>query len=331
MENFAKPSVLKNHMKSYSSAIKAVQDDLNKKMDDLVNNENEYKIIADKITEYSKKRESLIKSLESKFKKYNLDFKQPLISNDLDTIIKYSENLESELNISLASLNGEERDNVLNDSKSSTDEISQLKELSTKIEDESKKLLDYEKELFKDRPQEKDANEEKIINFNDYLKDKKEEPVVEEIENENDDLVKIINDELNIDTISASIFEENEENDNFLSDFNESYEEALDIESSAKAKLNPGSSFNEKVNFVYGEGYIDKVYNYGNNKKIIDKRAEDCNMTPEEAMNDKEALSGSVIEFPTEPDKNNINSSNIVEFPTEYDYEESNDEIKRLG
>ena len=322
MENFAKPSVLKNHIKSYSSANKAVQDDLEKRMDNLVKNQSEYNKIADRISNYSKNRESVIKSLERKFNEYSLDFQHPLISNDLEDIIRYGNELESELNISLASLNGEERDKVTEDLRITSDEIEQLKTLSSSIEKESKKLIELEAELSIDGPREKDADEEKIINFNDLMNKKNEEL------EEEDDLVKIINDELNLDSINSSIFNE-EESDDLSSELNDNKKDMDDV---VKVKLNPGSSLVDKVDFVYGEGLIDNIYKFSNNKRVIDDKAKVLGITPNEAMNDDNALSGVVIDFPTELDLNRTQDNDLIDFPTDLDlYENDEEDIKRLG
>jgi hypothetical protein len=207
MENFAKPSVLKNHKNSFNSSIKAIRE--------LIDNlSSEYSRVTENISAYSDKRKNLIQSLENLFKKYNLEYKAPLIQNDLNEIINYAKELESELDISLASLDGDKKKSVIDDSLSIPSEITQIEIISDKVEKSGKRLEELEKELSMIRIPEKDSKEEKVINFNDLLKKKNE---TKEVDKDNSKVISIS--DLSDDNISSDIFNEEEKDAEELSEY----------------------------------------------------------------------------------------------------------------
>jgi hypothetical protein len=218
MENFAKPSVLKNHKHSFVSTA----DSIKGQVDELV---KKYLSPADNLGIYSEKQKSIVQSLESKFKKYNLNYNQPLISNDFDTIHKYCDSLVDELTISLASLNEDEKSKVLEDSLQISSELTQLEKIYSYIDNDTKSLISYEDEISKFRNVEKDSDHEKVINFKDInKKDEKKDD-----KNENDFFVNI-DEVINNDSIDSSIFDDESENlsnyiDELLKDDSEKSEE----------------------------------------------------------------------------------------------------------
>lgn len=292
MENFAKPSVLKNHRNSFNSSVKAIRG----LIDSL---SNEYTQIADNIGTYSKKRESIIQSLENKFKKYNLNYKSPLIQNPLEDILKYAEELESQLDISLASLDGEKKSKVIDDSLSIPSDITQIEVISKKIEKASKRIEELESELSMIRILEKDSKEETVINFKDLVNKKKNNNEVKPVE-EHTVVVEDLSSSLDNDNISSDIFRDDE------SELT-SYLDSLmgEDNNSVRVSMNNTSSFADKVEAVYGDdSFINNVYNYGNNKNVIDQKAVELGMSSDEVMEDKNALNGVIISFPTELDAN---------------------------
>lgn len=293
MENFAKPSVLKNHKNSFFSSVKSIRE----LIDGL---SNDYSQVSDRLSKFSQKRKELIQSLESKFKTYNFKFKEPLISNDLDTIVKYVDELQSELAISLASMEESKKDKVLDDSLLISSEITQIKMISSYIDKESNNLLSFEDELSKIRIPEKDSKEETIINFKDLSKNKKK--------NEE----KIVTTDVS-DNIDSAIF--NEENDD-QKELESYIDDLLTEENSVPVKMNPGFSFVDRVEAVYGDKeYWDEVYKFNSsNKNKIDSKADELGMTPEDVCFDSDALSGVIIDF-----------------PTELSVEEEKEDVKRLG
>jgi hypothetical protein len=291
MENFAKPSVLKNHKNSFNSSIKAIRE--------LIDNlSSEYSRVTENISAYSDKRKNLIQSLENLFKKYNLEYKAPLIQNDLNEIINYAKELESQLDISLASLDGDKKKSVIDDSLSIPSEITQIEIISDKVEKSGKRLEELEKELSMIRIPEKDSKEEKVINFNDLLKKKNE---TKEVDKDNSKVISIS--DLSDDNISSDIFNEEEKDAEELSE----YINSLMSEDENVVKVdfkNNSSSLSDKVEAVYGDSDLwDKIYNYNeNNKEVIDNKAFELGKSPEEVVNDKTALMGESIDFPTELD-----------------------------
>ena len=288
MENFAKPSVLKNHRNSFNSSVKAIRG----LIDSL---SNEYTQIADNISAYSKKRESIIQSLENKFKKYNLQYKSPLIQNSLEDILKYADELESQLDISLASLDGEKKSKVIDDSLSIPSDVTQIEVISKKIEKASKRIEELESELSMIRIPEKDSKEETVINFKDLVNKKKNNNEVKPVEEHT----------VVVDDLSASLDNDNISSDIFRDDETElsSYLDSLmgEDKNSVSVNMNNSSSFADKVEAVYGdESFINNVYNYGNNKNVIDQKAVELGMSSDEVMEDKNALMGVIIDFPTE-------------------------------
>ena len=288
MENFAKPSVLKNHRNSFNSSVKAIRG----LIDSL---SNEYTQIADNIGTYSKKRESIIQSLENKFKKYNLNYKSPLIQNSLEDILKYAEELESQLDISLASLDGEKKSKVIDDTLSIPSDITQIEVISKKIEKASKRLEELESELSMIRIPEKDSKEETVVNFKELVNKKKNNNEVKPVEEHT----------VVVDDLSASLDNDNISSDIFKDDESEltSYLDSLmgEDNNSVRVSMNNSSSFADKVEAVYGDdSFINNVYNYGNNKNVIDKKAVELGMSSDEVMEDKNALMGEIIDFPTE-------------------------------
>ena len=288
MENFAKPSVLKNHRNSFNSSVKAIRG----LIDSL---SNEYTQIADNISAYSKKRESIIQSLENKFKKYNLQYKSPLIQNSLEDILKYADELESQLDISLASLDGEKKSKVIDDTLSIPSDVTQIEVISKKIEKASKRIEELESELSMIRIPEKDSKEETVINFKDLVNKKKNYNEVKPVEEHT----------VVVDDLSASLDNDNISSDIFRDDETElsSYLDSLmgEDKNSVSVNMNNSSSFADKVEAVYGdESFINNVYNYGNNKNVIDQKAVELGMSSDEVMEDKNALMGVIIDFPTE-------------------------------
>ncbi|MBQ7240756.1 MAG: hypothetical protein IJS56_04885 [Bacilli bacterium] len=288
MENFAKPSVLKNHRNSFNSSVKAIRG----LIDSL---SNEYTQIADNIGTYSKKRESIIQSLENKFKKYNLNYKSPLIQNSLEDILKYAEELESQLDISLASLDGEKKSKVIDDTLSIPSDITQIEVISKKIEKASKRIEELESELSMIRIPEKDSKEETVVNFKELVNKKKNNNEVKPVEEHT----------VVVDDLSASLDNDNISSDIFKDDESEltSYLDSLmgEDNNSVRVSMNNSSSFADKVEAVYGDdSFINNVYNYGNNKNVIDKKAVELGMSSDEVMEDKNALMGEIIDFPTE-------------------------------
>ncbi len=292
MENFAKPSVLKNHRNSFNSSVKAIRG----LIDSL---SNEYTQIADNISAYSKKRESIIQSLENKFKKYNLNYKSPLIQNSLEDILKYAEELESQLDISLASLDGEKKLKVIDDTLSIPSDITQIEVISKKIEKASKRIEELESELSMIRIPEKDSKEETVINFKELVNKKKNDNEVKPAEEHT----------VVVDDLSASLDNDNISSDIFRDDESEltSYLDSLmgEDNNSVRVNMNNSSSFADKVEAVYGDdSFINSVYNYGNNKNVIDQKAVELGMSSDEVMEDKNALNGVIISFPLELDAN---------------------------
>lgn len=292
MENFAKPSVLKNHRNSFNSSVKAIRG----LIDSL---SNEYTQIADNISAYSKKRESIIQSLENKFKKYNLQYKSPLIQNSLEDILKYADELESQLDISLASLDGDKKSKVIDDTLSIPSDVTQIEVISKKIEKASKRIEELESELSMIRIPEKDSKEETVINFKDLVNKKKNNNEVKPVE-EHTVVVEDLSASLDNDNISSDIFRDDETE---LS----SYLDSLmgEDNNSVSVNMNNSSSFADKVEAVYGDdSFINNVYNYGNNKNVIDQKAAELGMSSDEVMEDKNALNGVIIAFPIELDAN---------------------------
>ena len=279
MENFAKPSVLKNHKNSFFSSINAIKE----LIDGL---SNDYSQVSDRLSKYSQKRKDLIQSLEAKFKTYNFNYKEPLISNDLDTIIKYVDELQSELAISLASMEESKKDKVLDDSLLISSEITQIKLVSSYIEKESNSLLSFEDELSKIRIPEKDSKEETMFNFKDLSnkKSKNEEEVVTEDISTN---------------IDSSIFnDENEESEELVSYI----DKLLQEDNSVPIKMNPGLSFVDRVEAVYGDSsYWKDVYEFNDsNKAKIDEKAQELGISAEDVCFKNDTLNGVIIDFPTE-------------------------------
>ena len=296
MENFAKPSVLKNHKNSFNSSVKAIRE--------LIDNlSSEYSHTADNISAYSDKRKGLIQSLEDKFKKYNLDYKAPLIQNELNEIVSYAKELESQLDISLASLDGDKKKSVLDDSLTIPSDITQIEIISDRIEKSSKRLEELEKDLSMIRIPEKDSKEEKVINFKDLVNKKNNVENKEEVklEEKNDSKVVTLEDFSN-DNFSSEIFKEEDNDEEELSNYlNDLLNDESDV---VKVGFNTNSSLSDKVEAVYGDSDLwDKIYEYNdNNKGIIDGIAQELGMTPEEVVTDKDALKGNIIDFPTELD-----------------------------
>ena len=279
MENFAKPSILKNHKNSFFSSINAIKE----LIDGL---SNDYSQVSDRLSKYSQKRKELIQSLEAKFKTYNFNYKEPLISNDLDTIIKYVDELQSELAISLASMEESKKDKVLDDSLLISSEITQIKLVSSYIEKEANSLLGFEDELSKIRIPEKDSKEETMFNFKDMSnkKSKNEEEVVTEDISTN---------------IDSSIFnDENEESEELVSYI----DKLLQEDNSVPIKMNPGLSFVDRVEAVYGDSaYWKDVYEFNDsNKAKIDEKAQELGISAEDVCFKNDTLNGVIIDFPTE-------------------------------
>lgn len=279
MENFAKPSILKNHKNSFFSSINAIKE----LIDGL---SNDYSQVSDRLSKYSQKRKELIQSLEAKFKTYNFNYKEPLISNDLDTIIKYVDELQSELAISLASMEESKKDKVLDDSLLISSEITQIKLVSSYIEKEANSLLGFEDELSKIRIPEKDSKEETMFNFKDLSnkKSKNEEEVVTEDISTN---------------IDSSIFnDENEESEELVSYI----DKLLQEDNSVPIKMNPGLSFVDRVEAVYGDtAFWKDVYEFNDsNKAKIDEKAQELGISAEDVCFKNDTLNGVIIDFPTE-------------------------------
>ena len=303
MENFAKPSVLKNHKNSFNSSVKAIRE--------LIDNmSSEYSHTADNISAYSDKRKGLIQSLENKFKKYNLNYKAPLIQNELSEIVGYAKELESQLDISLASLDGDKKKSVLDDSLTIPSDITQIEVISDRIEKASKRLLELDNELSLFRIPEQDSKEEKVINFKDLVNKKKNEETKEPEVKEEGKVVSL--EDFTNDTISSEIFKDEESDEVELSNYiNNLLSDESDV---VKVKFDDeNSSLTDKVEAVYGDSELwNKVYNYNDyNKDVIDEKSEELDLTPEEVANDKSALKGSVIDFPTELDLEEENAKRL--------------------
>jgi hypothetical protein len=85
--------------------------------------------------------------------------------------------------------------------------------------------------------------------------------------------------------------------------------------------IEEGSSLAGKVESVYGEAeYWPYIYNYNDsNRGVIDRKSEESFMSVEDAVYDDKALSGVVIQFPTE----------LVTFEQKEETDEEENEYKR--
>jgi hypothetical protein len=93
--------------------------------------------------------------------------------------------------------------------------------------------------------------------------------------------------------------------------------EVVDVE------LEDGSSLANEVGKVYGDSeYWPYIYNYNDaNKGVIDRKSEESFMSVEDAVYDDEALSGAVVQFPTE----------LVTFEPKEETEEEENEFRRVA
>ena len=142
---------------------------------------------------------------------------------------------------------------------------------------------------------EKDSKEETVVNFKELVNKKKNNNEVKPVEEHT----------VVVDDLSASLDNDNISSDIFKDDESEltSYLDSLmgEDNNSVRVSMNNSSSFADKVEAVYGDdSFINNVYNYGNNKNVIDKKAVELGMSSDEVMEDKNALMGEIIDFPTE-------------------------------
>ena len=314
MENFSKFSVANNHRNSFKSAIEEARNFLNKL-------DNDYSIKYQRVNKLSNDRKKYVDSLESKFKKYNLQYKQPLVSNDSEDIKKYAEELKSELAVSLVSLEEDKKDQVLEDSLEVSSEVARIVSISDYINMEAKGLLELEDKLSTLRVPERDSKEEVSFNFKSF---KKEETKKEEEKEEESEVFPAILQEVEkADEIPADIFKTEETNsedidDNsiqefFSSNFEDSAEgpedkddeeevESNDNEDEVTVTLRGDRSLSDIVETIYGDSsYWNYVYNYSvKNRNIISQKAEEQDLTVDEAIKNPTALAGIEVSFPTE-------------------------------
>ena len=312
MENFSKFSVANNHKKSFDSEIREARAYLDRL-------DNDYSIKYQRVNKLSNDKKRYVDSLEEKFKKYNLKYKQPLVANDNEDIRRYADDLQGELAISLASLDESKKDQVLEDSLEISSEAAKIINLTNYINMEAKALLELEHELSTLRVPEKDSKEEVIIDFKSLKKNKKNDEIKEEKESFPVELPEV----QMVEEIPADIFKTETTNPDDIDEqsiqqyFSNKFDETPDVkvasgdedevesndnEDEVTVELKGDSSFVDLVEKVYGDAsYWKYVYNYNdNNKGVVDRVAAFEAISVEDAVYKRGIWNDVMITFPTE-------------------------------
>ena len=333
MVNFAIFSNAKNHKKSFDHEVKEAIDYINSLSE-------KYTVKYKRLNKLSEERKNNIDLLQRTFDKYNFNYKKPLVENSVEDIKQYSDDLLSELTVSLASVSEEKRDEIMKDYLDVSAAIAKIQAVGSYIKTEGEGLVELADQLHDVRIPEKDSKEEVIIDFKAMLAKKKAEKESEVVDEEEgkyvseailDDIgfeneVEEKNEETETqderfdDEISSEIFDSSLEDEAKLDEEsiqnffdtkfqgeeetpiqNEEPKEDSPIEE-VDVKIEDGSSLASKVESVYGEAeYWPYIYNYNEaNKGVIDRKSEESFMSVEDAVYDDKALSGAVIQFPTE-------------------------------
>ena len=317
MENFSKFSVANNHKKSFDSEIREARAYLDRL-------DNDYSIKYQRVNKLSNDKKKYVDSLEEKFKKYNLKYKQPLVANDNEDIRRYADDLQGELAISLASLDESKKDQVLEDSLEISSEAAKIINLTNYINMEAKALLELEHELSTIRVPEKDSKEEVVIDFNSFKKNRKQEETKEESTEEKGKIIPFELPEVQMDEeIPADIFKTETTNPDDIDEqsiqqyFSNKFDETPDVkvasgdedevesndnEDEVTVELKGDSSFVDLVEKVYGDAsYWKYVYNYNdNNKGVVDRVAAFEAISVEDAVYKRGIWNDVMITFPTE-------------------------------
>ena len=317
MENFSKFSVANNHKKSFDSEIREARAYLDRL-------DNDYSIKYQRVNKLSNDKKRYVDSLEEKFKKYNLKYKQPLVANDNEDIRRYADDLQGELAISLASLDESKKDQVLEDSLEISSEAAKIINLTNYINMEAKALLELEHELSTIRVPEKDSKEEVVIDFNSFKKNRKQEETKEESIEEKGEIIPFELPEVQMEEeIPADIFKTETTNPDDIDEqsiqqyFSNKFDETPDVkvasgdedevesndnEDEVTVELKGDSSFVDLVEKVYGDAsYWKYVYNYNdNNKGVVDRVAAFEAISVEDAVYKRGIWNDVMITFPTE-------------------------------
>jgi hypothetical protein len=317
MENFSKFSVANNHKKSFDSEIREARAYLDRL-------DNDYSIKYQRVNKLSNDKKRYVDSLEEKFKKYNLKYKQPLVANDNEDIRRYADDLQGELAISLASLDESKKDQVLEDSLEISSEAAKIINLTNYINMEAKALLELEHELSTIRVPEKDSKEEVVIDFNSFKKNRKQEETKEESMEEKGEIIPFELPEAQMEEeIPADIFKTETTNPDDIDEqsiqqyFSNKFEETPNVkvasgdedevesndnEDEVTVELKGDSSFVDLVEKVYGDAsYWKYVYNYNdNNKGVVDRVAAFEAISVEDAVYKRGIWNDVMITFPTE-------------------------------
>lgn len=317
MENFSKFSVANNHKKSFDSEIREARAYLDRL-------DNDYSIKYQRVNKLSNDKKRYVDSLEEKFKKYNLKYKQPLVANDNEDIRRYADDLQGELAISLASLDESKKDQVLEDSLEISSETAKIINLTNYINMEAKALLELEHELSTIRVPEKDSKEEVVIDFNSFKKNRKQEETQEESREEKGEIIPFELPEVQMEEeIPADIFKTETTNPDDIDEqsiqqyFSNKFDEtpavkvasgdedeveSNDNEDEVTVELKGDSSFVDLVEKVYGDAsYWKYVYNYNdNNKGVVDRVAAFEAISVEDAVYKRGIWNDVMITFPTE-------------------------------
>ena len=316
MENFSKFSVANNHKKSFDSEIREARAYLDRL-------DNDYSIKYQRVNKLSNDKKRYVDSLEEKFKKYNLKYKQPLVANDNEDIRRYADDLQGELAISLASLDESKKDQVLEDSLEISSEAAKIINLTNYINMEAKALLELEHELSTLRVPEKDSKEEVIIDFKSLKKNKTNDEVKEDIKEEKESFPVELPEVQMVEEIPADIFKTETTNPDDIDEqsiqqyFSNKFDETPDVkvasgdedevesndnEDEVTVELKGDSSFVDLVEKVYGDAsYWKYVYNYNdNNKGVVDRVAAFEAISVEDAVYKRGIWNDVMITFPTE-------------------------------
>lgn len=316
MENFSKFSVANNHKKSFDSEIREARAYLDRL-------DNDYSIKYQRVNKLSNDKKRYVDSLEEKFKKYNLKYKQPLVANDNEDIRRYADDLQGELAISLASLDESKKDQVLEDSLEISSEAAKIINLTNYINMEAKALLELEHELSTLRVPEKDSKEEVIIDFKSLKKNITNDEVKEDIKEEKGSFPVELPEVQMVEEIPADIFKTETTNPDDIDEqsiqqyFSNKFDETPDVkvasgdedevesndnEDEVTVELKGDSSFVDLVEKVYGDAsYWKYVYNYNdNNKGVVDRVAAFEAISVEDAVYKRGIWNDVMITFPTE-------------------------------
>ncbi len=354
MVNFAIFSNAKNHKKSFDHEVKEAIDYINSLSE-------KYTVKYKRLNKLSEERKNNIDLLQRTFDKYNFNYKKPLVENSVEDIKQYTDDLLGELTVSLASVSEEKRDEVMKDYLDVSAAIAKIQAVGSYIKTEGEGLVDLANQLHDVRIPEKDSKEEVIIDFKSALAKKKAEkepevmveddgkyvfPVIlndigydndiedkhEETETPNDNF----NDEISSEIFDSSLEEEAKLDEESIQNFFDTKfvgEEEAPVQDEEKKETSPievvdveledGSSLANEVGKVYGEAeYWPYIYNYNDaNKGVIDRKSEEAFMSVEDAVYDDEALSGAVVQFPTE----------LVTFEPKEETEEEENEFRRAA